>query len=86
MSEWQETELGQLPAEWSLVTVDQLVAEGVIDKPLDGNHGEIHPKGSDFVSEGIPFVMATDINEGKIDLVSCKFITKEQADSLSKGL
>ena len=85
MSEWQKTEMGTLPASWSLVTVCQLIEDGVIDKPLDGNHGEIHPSGSDFVVEGIPFVMATDINGGKIDLVNCKFIKKEQADSLSKG-
>lgn len=85
MSEWQETEVGAIPIEWSLTTVGQLVEKGVIEKPLDGNHGEIHPKGSDFVGEGIPFVMATDINDGKVDLTGCKFITKEQADSLNKG-
>lgn len=85
MSGWQETEVGAIPIEWSLTTVGQLVEKGVIEKPLDGNHGEIHPKGSDFVGEGIPFVMATDINDGKVDLTGCKFITKEQADSLNKG-
>jgi hypothetical protein len=30
-----------------------------LDRPLDGNHGEIHPKGEDFVAEGVPFIMAT---------------------------
>ena len=85
MREWQETEIGPIPSEWSLTTVGQLVEDGVIAKPLDGNHGEIHPKGSDFVSEGIPFVMATDINNSKIDLIDCKFIPQVLADSLSKG-
>ncbi|MBX9637551.1 restriction endonuclease subunit S [Nitrosomonas sp.] len=85
MSEWQETEMGTIPSAWKLYTVEQLVENKIIDKPLDGNHGEIHPKGSDFVETGVPFVMATDINNGKVDLVNCKFITKEQADSLNKG-
>jgi type I restriction enzyme, S subunit len=85
MSVLKEAEIEQLPSGWSLVTVGQLVNEGVIAKPLDGNHGEVHPKGSDFVSDGIPFVMATDINDGKVNLVGCKFITREQADSLAKG-
>jgi type I restriction enzyme S subunit len=85
MSEWQETEIGIIPSCWTLFTVGELVGNGVIDKPLDGNHGEIHPKGSDFVQSGIPFIMATDINNGKIDLTDCKFIKKEQADSLNKG-
>lgn len=85
MSEWQETELGSLPIEWSLFSVDELIEQEIIDKPLDGNHGGIHPKGTDFVDSGIPFVMASDINNGKIDLQNCKFITKKQADSLNKG-
>ncbi|MDO8895376.1 restriction endonuclease subunit S [Nitrosomonas sp.] len=85
MSEWQETEIGTIPSDWKLYTVEQLVESKIIDKPIDGNHGEIHPKGSDFVETGIPFVMATDINNGNVDLVNCKFITKEQADSLNKG-
>ncbi len=35
-------------------TVEELVKEGVIAKPLDGNHGGIHPKASDYVESGIP--------------------------------
>ncbi len=85
MSEWKETELGMLPLSWSVVSVGHLVEQKILEKPLDGNHGEIHPKGTDFVSLGIPFVMATDINNGKVDLVNCKFIAEEQAESLSKG-
>lgn len=85
MSEWRETELGMLPSTWSVVSIDHLVEQKILEKPLDGNHGEIHPKGTDFVSSGIPFVMATDINNGKVDLVNCKFITEKQAESLSKG-
>ena len=52
---------------------------------MDGNHGDIHPKGDDFTPFGIPFVMASDINKSIIDLVGCKFISKEQADGLRKG-
>lgn len=85
MSQFHETELGNIPVDWRLVTVGQLVEDKIIEKPLDGNHGEIHPKGSDFVNDGIPFVMATDIKNGKLDLLNCKFISKEQADSLNKG-
>ena len=85
MGEWKETELGKIPKEWGFLSVGELVEQNIISKPLDGNHGEIHPKGTDFVSEGIPFVMATDIKNGKVDLDNCKFITKKQADSLNKG-
>lgn len=72
-------------SEWRPITIGQLVKEGVIAAPTDGNHGEIHPKGSDFVDNGIPFVMASDIEDGAVNLVDCKFITKVQADTLRKG-
>ena len=57
----------------------------ILEKPLDGNHGNIHPKSSDFVSYGIPFVMANNIKNGHVDLSNCSFLRKEQADSLQKG-
>ena len=35
----------------------------------DGNHGGTHPKGKDFIDSGIPFVMASDITRGQVDLI-----------------
>ncbi|EPB9738227.1 restriction endonuclease subunit S [Salmonella enterica] len=72
-------------SEWEFLQIKDLVSDGSLEKPLDGNHGGIHPKGADFVSSGIPFVMASDINNSQIDLVGCKFISKQQALSLRKG-
>ncbi|EHQ05840.1 restriction endonuclease subunit S [Leptonema illini] len=85
MSERVESEIGLIPKEWVLCSVGELIATNILEKPLDGNHGEKHPKGTDFKNEGVPFIMATDINDGKIDLVNCKFIDKRLADSLDKG-
>jgi type I restriction enzyme, S subunit len=70
---------------FDLLTVRQLVAQRVLEKPLDGNHGELHPKGEDFVAAGVPFIMATDVRSGRVDFATCKFITPKQADSLRKG-
>ena len=83
--EYKRTEVGFIPEEWIATTVGQMIAEGLILKPLDGNHGNIHPKASDFVDFGIPFVMANNVQEGRVDLDKCSFITKRQADSLQKG-
>ncbi|WP_444891993.1 restriction endonuclease subunit S [Microbulbifer sp. TRSA001] len=66
-------------------TVEELILSGALEKPLDGNHGDIHPKGSDFVDSGIPFIMASDMVDGQIDIIRCKFITNEQAKTLRKG-
>jgi type I restriction enzyme S subunit len=74
-----------MPQNWKTYSVEDLISNEIIEKPLDGNHGETHPKGNDFISKGIPFVMASDIERGQIDLKDCKFISKEQADKLRKG-
>ena len=74
-----------LPDGWEIKTVEQLIKDKIIEKPLDGNHGGIHPKSSDYVSKGIPFVMASDLHSGRVDLSGCKFITEKQAKTLRKG-
>ena len=37
---------------FDLVTVKALVDRKILHRPIDGNHGEIHPKTEDFVAEG----------------------------------
>ncbi len=71
--------------DWVLTDIESLVKEEILGKPLDGNHGDIHPKRSDYVEDGTPFIMASDINSGLVDTQSCKFISKELAASLRKG-
>jgi len=73
------------PFGWRKLTVQQAIDEKIIDKPLDGNHGGKHPKTSDYVPSGIPFIMANNLVEGKVDLENCAFISRKQADSLDKG-
>lgn len=65
--------------------VDQLIKEGVLFPPIDGNHGEKHPKSSDFVDDGIPFILVPDLKDGHVDLENCNYISKAQANTLSKG-
>ncbi len=79
------TAVGVIPEDWRDGTVGQLIEDGIIEKPLDGNHGNIHPKSGDFVDYGIPFVMANNVHGGQVVLVNCSFIRKKQADSLKKG-
>ena len=74
-----------IPEGWNVFTVEQLIEEGIIEKPLDGNHGSIHPKSKDYVDDGIPFVMASDMENGGIDFIGCKKISLQQAKTLRKG-
>lgn len=66
-------------------TFNELISEDVIYDIMDGNHGELHPKTSDYVEKGIPFIMANNIYDGELHLTNCAFLKKDQADSLRKG-
>jgi type I restriction enzyme S subunit len=66
-------------------TVQGLIDAGVIESPQDGNHGELHPTAKDYVPEGIPFVMANDIQDGRLALNTCKRIPEAVAKKLRIG-
>lgn len=72
-------------APWPMKTVSDLIHEQILDRPIDGNHGETHPKKADFVGKGVPFIMASDIMDGVVNQDECYFIRREQADALRKG-
>jgi len=74
-----------MEGESEILTVRELVQRGVLERPMDGNHGELHPKSTDFVAEGIPFIMASDLVHGQVDTRNCAFISEQQARSLRKG-
>mgnify|MGYP003264854782 FL=1 len=70
---------------WEQRKLGELVKEGILEAPLDGNHGEKHPTSDEYVESGIPFLMASDIHNGEVNIYSCKHITKERAERLDKG-
>ena len=82
---YKRSKVGIIPEDWDIYTVKKMITDNIIEKPLDGNHGNIHPKASDYVEEGIPFLLATDIKDNSIDLINCKKILFTQAESLQKG-
>ena len=82
---YKQTEVGLIPEDWIYCSVGEAIENDFIDKPIDGNHGNIHPKKSDFVESGIPFIMANNVYGNKVHIYDCSYITKKQADSLQKG-
>lgn len=66
-------------------TVEELVKLNMLEKPIDGNHGGKHPTSKDYIEKGIPFIMVSDINKGKINYNTCKYISKITRDGLDKG-
>lgn len=65
--------------------IKDLIAENAILEIQDGNHGEKHPTSADYVEEGIPFLMARDFQDGRVDLQGACKIPKPLGDSLRIG-
>ncbi|MBY7918451.1 restriction endonuclease subunit S [Vibrio fluvialis] len=76
--------LGEVPEHWKIVSVRNLI-RGAKLQIQDGNHGELHPVANDYVDDGIPFLMANNVRNGKVDTSSCKRIPKALADKLRIG-
>lgn len=55
------------PNKWKSGTVKDALKSGWLVEIQDGNHGERHPKASDFLTEGIPFIMANCLVDGLLD-------------------
>jgi type I restriction enzyme S subunit len=70
---------------WRYASLGELKDEGIISEIQDGNHGERHPKSTDYVPVGVPFIMAKDLESGRLKLSDCSFIPKQLADSLRIG-
>jgi type I restriction enzyme S subunit len=65
--------------------IAELVADGSILAIQDGNHGGQHPKASEYVLDGIPFVMASDIRDGQLSLSTAKKLPRARTDRLRVG-
>lgn len=82
---YYQTELAWLPVGWSCPRVEDLLVTGALSEVQDGNHGELHPLSSDFVREGVPFVMANDLKFGRVDFSNCARITPAMYRRLRVG-
>lgn len=50
---------------------------------FNGDRSSKYPNASDMVSEGIPFINAGDLQDGRVNLEACNKITKRKYDELS---
>jgi type I restriction enzyme S subunit len=73
------------PKGWEVKKVSECLAEGIILQVQDGNHGNDHPKVSDFVEEGIPFVTANVVRRGQVLFDNCYYLGNEWLNKLRVG-
>lgn len=84
-TKFKQTEIGEVPEEWAIYSVEQLLSDGTLVGIQDGNHGAQHPKAADFVHTGIPFVMARDLVGRTINFETCVYLRLAQAETLRIG-
>jgi type I restriction enzyme, S subunit len=67
------------------ISIRELERRGAIKEIQDGNHGELHPKASDYVDDGIPFIMANNFIGNTVDVGATQKIPEPLAENLRIG-
>ncbi len=75
----------QVPKGWRLVSVAELLLRGLLLDVKDGNHGSNHPRSSEFREDGAPFLMASDLQDGKVLWNSASRLGPETITRLKVG-
>lgn len=81
-AETKETEIGEIPAHWELVTVEDIKADfrgAVVSGPFGSNIGKRF-----FVEQGVPLIRGNNLTKGNRLFIDrgFVFITKEKAEEL----
>lgn len=66
-------------------TIEELLQKKAILEMQDGNHGEQHPRQSDFVDKGIPFLTATHVFDNQVFLNLALRISPDKSKKLRIG-
>lgn len=65
-TKFKQTEIGEIPEEWEIFTIQQLKERSMIIEFQDGNHGELHPRKKDYSNEGRSFLTANVVRDGRV--------------------
>jgi len=76
----------EFSGEWNILSIQELIERNFIISHLDGNHGELYPKSSEFSDKGIPYISANDLVNNRVDLNNCKYLPFEIAKRYKKGI
>jgi type I restriction enzyme S subunit len=83
---YKQTEIGVIPMDWEVNTVQELIDDKFIVSHLDGNHGALYPKSHEFKENGVPYIGANDFLGGKVSFNNCKYLSNERAEEFRKGI
>lgn len=71
---------------WKRLTLQELLDSDWIISHLDGNHGENYPRQDEFVDAGVPYISASCLKNGTVDLTIAKFLSEEKSSTIKKGI
>jgi len=83
---YKQTEVGVIPRDWNVDSIQNLIDSQIITGHLDGNHGELYPKSNEFKANGVPYIGANDFVDGMVSFKRCKFLSPERAKIFRKGV
>src|SRR2546425_11838656 len=70
---------------WPTMTVEQLQQRQIL-LVEDGNHGEYRPRPDEFVSAGVAFIRAADMDSGRVLFESASKINAHARQRITKGI
>ncbi len=83
---FKQTEIGEVPETWEIVSVGECVRSGLLLGHQDGNHGGDYPRKNEFGLDGIPFLSAKHLDEfHNVDVVSAPRLPEARAHKLRIG-
>lgn len=74
-----------MAGEWRFATVAKLQRDGIL-RVEDGNHGEYRPRKDEFVSSGVAFIRAADMDGGVVLFDSAAKINDVARQRITKGI
>jgi type I restriction enzyme S subunit len=85
-NDYKQTDLGVVPNDWDVCTIQALLDQGSILGHLDGNHGELYPRSHEFKESGVPYITANDLRGYRVCFDNCKYLSEERARRFRKGV
>jgi len=83
---YEQTEVGVIPEDWEVYSIQELIDRNAIIGHLDGNHGELYPRSHEFRESGVPYITANDFSGHKVSFSNCKYLSVERARRFRKGI
>ena len=71
---------------WEKLELSEMLEKKIILSHLDGNHGSLYPRKSEFVAKGVPYIGANSLLKGSVNFTKAKFLPEIRAKKFKKGV